>query len=91
MCKIPAPLLASTPPHSATGPSSHRNPSPKQELSPYQAEHAVKVTPTPLEYLSYVFGLGNLLSGPYLEYIDYHAFMQLKGVCRVHGEALRER
>ena len=51
-----------------------------QELSPYQAVHAVASTPNPLQYLSFVFGLGNLLAGPYLEYVDYDNFMNLKGV-----------
>ncbi len=32
-----------------------------QELSTYQASHAVAVAPNPIEYLSFVFGLGNLL------------------------------
>jgi len=36
--------------------------------------------PSALQYLSFIFGLGNLLSGPYLEYVDYHDFMEKKGV-----------
>ena len=53
---------------------------PTQELSQYQAEHAVQLMPSALQYLSFIFGLGNLLSGPYLEYVDYHDFMEKKGV-----------
>ena len=37
------------------------------DLSPYQAEHAIDKSPSLLQFLSFVFGLGNLLSGPYLE------------------------
>lgn len=51
-----------------------------QALSEYAAAHAVEASPNPLEYLSFVFGLGNLLAGPYIEYVDYRDFIELKGV-----------
>lgn len=70
---IAAQLGAQTPPRVHV-------PSAWQELSPYQAAHAVKACPDPLRYLSYVFGLGNLLAGPYLEYVDYRDFMEKRGV-----------
>lgn len=47
-----------------------------QELSEYQSSVAVDSTPDPLRYLSYVFGLGNLLAGPQIEYVDYRDFME---------------
>ncbi|GAX79182.1 hypothetical protein CEUSTIGMA_g6622.t1 [Chlamydomonas eustigma] len=50
-----------------------------KELSPYQSLFAVNKTPNPLCFMSYVFGLGNLLAGPYLEYKDYNSFMQWQG------------
>ena len=50
------------------------------DLSPYQAEHAVDKAPSLLQYLSYVYGLGNLLSGPYLEFVSYRDFVELKGL-----------
>jgi len=52
----------------------------KRELSGYAADHAVSSSPSPLHFLSYVFGLGNLLAGPYVEYVDYDSFINLKGV-----------
>jgi hypothetical protein len=51
-----------------------------QDLSPYQAAHQVVASPNPLEFLSYVFGLGDLLSGPFFEFSEYKEFMELKGV-----------
>lgn len=49
-------------------------------MSEYAATHAVEAVPNPLEYLSFIFGLGNLLAGPYLEYVDYRDFLEQKGV-----------
>ena len=60
-----------------------------QALSEYAAAHAVEASPTPLEYLSFVFGLGNLLAGPYIEYVDYRDFIELKGVGLGKREGLR--
>ncbi len=51
-----------------------------QDLNPGQLERRVVKMPSPLEYLSFVFCLGNLLGGPYLEYSDYHQFMESTGV-----------
>ncbi|GLC46847.1 hypothetical protein PLESTB_001540800 [Pleodorina starrii] len=51
----------------------------KEDLTAYQAAHQLVSTPTPLEFLSYLFGLGNLLAGPFFEFTDYKDFMELKG------------
>ncbi len=51
-----------------------------QVLNSYQTQYAVDSTPGLLEFLSFEFGLGNLLAGPYLEYVDYRDFIELKGV-----------
>lgn len=51
-----------------------------KQLSDYQNQVAVDASPSPLQYLSYVFGLGNLLAGPYLEYVDYRDFMEGRGL-----------
>ncbi|KXZ56055.1 hypothetical protein GPECTOR_2g937 [Gonium pectorale] len=52
----------------------------KEDLSAYQASHALASSPTPLEFVSYLFGLGNLLSGPFIEFADYKDFIELKGL-----------
>uniref|UniRef100_A0A7R9V9L7 Uncharacterized protein n=1 Tax=Chlamydomonas euryale TaxID=1486919 RepID=A0A7R9V9L7_9CHLO len=51
-----------------------------EDLTDYQRVHCFNRCPNPLEYLSFVFGLGNLLSGPYLEYNDYQGFIQQRGL-----------
>ncbi|KAG1668525.1 hypothetical protein FOA52_012119 [Chlamydomonas sp. UWO 241] len=51
-----------------------------RELSHYQSQHSYDGCPDPLRYLSFVFGLGNLLAGPYLEYVDYRDFMEGRGL-----------
>ncbi|KAG2426844.1 hypothetical protein HYH02_014697 [Chlamydomonas schloesseri] len=51
----------------------------KEDLSPYQSAHQLTRTPSLLEFVSYLFGLGNLLAGPFYEFSDYRAFMNLKG------------
>lgn len=61
-----------------------------QDLSPYQSAHQLTRTPSPLEFVSYLFGLGNLLAGPFYEFSDYKAFMSLKGVRGVEGVCGRE-
>lgn len=55
-----------------------------QDMTPYQAEHALARLPSPLQFLSYVFCLGNLLAGPAVEYAEYEDFIEHKGV---RGEA----
>eukprot|EP00798_Chlamydomonas_sp_ICE-L_P020731 gene20731-27546_t len=52
----------------------------KERLSQFQKEHVVYRVPSLLEYLSFIFCLGNLLGGPYLEFSTYKEFMELKGV-----------
>ncbi|GIL46654.1 hypothetical protein Vafri_3591 [Volvox africanus] len=51
----------------------------KEDLNAYQAAHQLVSTPTPLEFLSYLFGLGNLLAGPFFEFSEYKEFIELKG------------
>mmetsp|Transcript_35537 Transcript_35537/g.78847 ORF Transcript_35537/g.78847 Transcript_35537/m.78847 type:complete len:511 (-) Transcript_35537:481-2013(-) len=51
-----------------------------EALSAYQAEHKVSRLPSPLEYLSYIFSLGTLLGGPFIEYTEYSDFISCKGV-----------
>lgn len=48
-------------------------------LSPYRASHVLDRPPSVLEYLSFVFGIGNLLAGPYVEFTEHVDFMELKG------------
>lgn len=56
-------------------------------LSHFQSQHALEAAPGPLQYLSFIFGLGNLLSGPYIEYVDYRNFMELKGTWAPESKA----
>ncbi len=56
-----------------------------QELTEFQLSHRITKLPNPLEYLSCVFCLGNLLGGPYLEFSEYKQFMELKGVRAMRG------
>ncbi|GFR42985.1 hypothetical protein Agub_g3984 [Astrephomene gubernaculifera] len=51
----------------------------KEDLTPYQAAHQLVASPSPLEFLSYLFGLGNLVAGPFVEFSEYKAFIELKG------------
>jgi hypothetical protein len=51
-----------------------------QALSPYAAAHALTRSPSPLAFLSYLFGCGNLLTGPFMEFTEYCDFIDLKGV-----------
>lgn len=52
----------------------------KEHLSPYQAEHVVHAMPNPLEFFSFIFCTGTLLSGPYFEFSEFKDFMEHKGV-----------
>jgi len=52
----------------------------KEELTPFQATHAIAQVPNPLEFFSYVFSLGNLLAGPYFEFRNYKEFIESRGV-----------
>ncbi len=45
----------------------------------------VRSLPNPLEFLSFVFCLGNLLAGPYIEFTDFKDFIELKGVSALRG------
>jgi lysophospholipid acyltransferase len=49
-------------------------------LSDWQRVHAIPCTPNLLDFLTYCFALGNLLSGPYFEYSEWAEFIDLKGV-----------
>jgi lysophospholipid acyltransferase len=51
-----------------------------QEMTPYQAAHRLTSLPNPLEFASFVFSLGNLLAGPYLEFSEYKQFIDSTGV-----------
>ena len=48
-------------------------------LSTYRSSHVLPRTPSLLEYLSFVFGIGNLLAGPYVEFTEHVKFIELKG------------
>ncbi|KAK9819931.1 hypothetical protein WJX72_004021 [[Myrmecia] bisecta] len=48
-------------------------------LNAYQQAHVVKRMPSLLEYLSYLFAAGNLLSGPHFELSDYLNYIQRWG------------
>lgn len=52
----------------------------KDRLTPYQQSHLITRMPSPLSYLSFVFGLGNLLAGPPIEYSEFNDFIELKGL-----------
>ncbi|KAL6754098.1 MBOAT, membrane-bound O-acyltransferase family-domain-containing protein [Haematococcus lacustris] len=52
----------------------------KEAMTEFQAAHAVAKLPSPLSYASYMFSLGNLLAGPYLEFADYLQFVERQGV-----------
>ncbi|KAF5831049.1 MBOAT, membrane-bound O-acyltransferase family-domain-containing protein [Dunaliella salina] len=52
----------------------------REDMTPYQVEHALARLPSPLQFLSYVFSLGNLLAGPSIEYAEYEEFIEHKGV-----------
>ena len=51
-----------------------------EDLTAYQSVHKIIRLPGPLSYLSFVFGLGNLLVGPAFEFSEYDEFMRLDGV-----------
>lgn len=55
-----------------------------QELNEYQKSKAIDKCPTPLEYLSYLFGLGSLLAGPYFEFSDYKNYIEKKDVLKTN-------
>lgn len=46
----------------------------------YEKEHLVLESPTLLEFLSYLFSFGNLLSGPFLEFSEYKQYVERRGV-----------
>lgn len=50
-----------------------------QELTAYQQAQKLRRLPSLLEYLSYVFASGNLLSGPTFELADYLTYMRRQG------------
>lgn len=52
----------------------------RSKLTPYQQEHLLSKLPSPLAYVSFVFGVGNLLAGPTVEFTEYDDFMNLKGI-----------
>ena len=53
-----------------------------EALTAYQSAHKIARLPSPLSFLSFVFGLGNLLCGPAMEFAEYDEFMRLDGVWR---------
>jgi MBOAT, membrane-bound O-acyltransferase family len=50
-----------------------------QALNNYQAKNKLDQLPSLLEFLSYVFAIGNLLAGPFFEISDYLAFVERRG------------
>jgi len=46
----------------------------------YQKQNMIYRSPSPLEFLSYVFCFGHLLSGPFAEFKDYKNFVERKGL-----------
>ena len=51
-----------------------------QELKPYQQAHKLTRMPSPLEWFSYLFACGNLLSGPHFELSTYLEYVERRGV-----------
>jgi lysophospholipid acyltransferase len=51
-----------------------------QAMNDYQAAKHLEAAPGPLQFLGYIFCLGNLLAGPYLEFRDYLEFVEHRGV-----------
>lgn len=49
-------------------------------MNEFQAEHALHAMPGVLAFASYVFGAGNLVAGPYVEYSEYEDFITRRGV-----------
>ena len=49
------------------------------ELRDYAKSKQLKTLPSPLEFLSYLFAVGNLLSGPFFEARDYFDYVERKG------------
>jgi hypothetical protein len=54
-------------------------------MSAFQAAHVVDRLPSLLEYCSFMFSLGNMLAGPYLEFTPYKQFIELQGVSEMRG------
>lgn len=52
----------------------------KEDMNEFQAEHALHAMPGVLAFASYVFGAGNLVAGPYVEYSEYEDFITRRGV-----------
>lgn len=46
----------------------------------YEKEHLIVESPTLLEFLSYLFSFGNLLSGPFVEFSEYKQYVERRGV-----------
>jgi lysophospholipid acyltransferase len=52
-------------------------------MSDYQKEHHISRPPGLLEYLGYIFFMGNLLAGPFVEFKHYREWINGEGVrCR---------
>jgi hypothetical protein len=51
-----------------------------QDMTHYQAGHALPRLPSLLSFYSYVFSLGTLLAGPFIEYREYEDFIHHRGV-----------
>lgn len=50
------------------------------DLTPEQQQRTVRRLPSPLAFVSFVLGTGNLLGGPFMEYKDYDDFINHRGV-----------
>eukprot|EP00884_Botryococcus_braunii_P000668 jgi/Botrbrau1/10601/Bobra.0358s0020.1 len=54
---------------------------PDQELqNEYQRKHCIRTMPSFLEFLSYSWAAGNLLSGPFFEFSDYKDYINRQGL-----------
>mmetsp|Transcript_35415 Transcript_35415/g.89650 ORF Transcript_35415/g.89650 Transcript_35415/m.89650 type:complete len:497 (-) Transcript_35415:257-1747(-) len=52
----------------------------KEDMNDFQQAHALHALPGMLPFASFVFGGGNLLAGPYVEYTEYDDWVNHKGV-----------
>lgn len=57
----------------------------KEVMNSYLQAHALYTLPSFLEWMSFIFGFGNLLAGPYVEITDYLDFIHERGLWDPHA------
>ncbi len=53
---------------------------PQELQNDYQRKHCIRAMPSFLEFLSYSWAAGNLLSGPFFEFSDYRDYINRQGL-----------